>query len=217
VSAQAAFIMAHGRQELLDECIAAIRPQVDRILVLDNASKPELEVAEDVTLLRLPDQPPNLARWWNVGLNFYATIYRDEPYQLAVLCDDTVVPEGWFNAISAAMHYENSIAGSSSPWGHPFPPIVKRHPDDQIATRMCSWAFVVDGRSLTRADESMLWWWFDTDFDFRLRQEGGTVLIGTHPVPNVQMNHYTNTKPELGEQAGRDRGAFMAKWGGVPW
>ena len=58
---RAAFIVAHGRQELLDQCIAAISPQVDRILVLDNASKPELEVPEDVTLLRLPDQPPNLA------------------------------------------------------------------------------------------------------------------------------------------------------------
>lgn len=212
-----ALIVAHGRQELLDQTIAAVRPQVDRVLVLDNASKPQLEVSEETTLLRLPDQPPNLAKWWNIGLNFYATLYAEEPFQVAILCDDAIVPEGWFDAVSTAMMLEGVTAGSSSPWGHPFPPIVKGTPDRDIMTRMCSWAFIVDGHCPIRADESMHWWWFDTDFDIRLRHHGKTVLIGTHPVPNSQPNYYTAVKPELGEQAGRDRAAFAAKWGGTPW
>lgn len=215
--AKAAFIMAHGRQEMLDQTIAAILPQVDRILVLDNASEPLLTVPKGVDLLALGDQPPNLAKWWNLGLNFYASWYQHEPYHLAMLCDDAIVPEGWFDAVSSAMVHEDAIAGSSSPWGHPFPPIPKTAGDNDIMHRMCSWAFIVDGRSRVRADESMHWWWFDTDFDFMLRQHGGTVLIGTHPVVNSQPNHYTNIRPELGEQAGRDREAFAAKYGGTPW
>lgn len=214
---RAAFIVAHGRQELLDQCISAISPQVDRVLVLDNASKPQLEVPEDVTLLRLPDQPPNLAKWWNIGLNFYATLYRDEPYQVAILCDDAIAPEGWFDAVARAMHYEGAVAGSSGPWGYPFSPLVKDQPDHDIMNRMCSWAFIIDGHCPVRADESMRWWWFDTSFDFQLRQYGKTVLISTHAVPNAQPNHYTATRPELGEQAGRDREAFVARWGGTPW
>jgi len=89
--------------------------------------------------------------------------------------------------------------------------------DSDIRNRMCSWAFIVDGASLVRADESMHWWWFDSDFDISMRRNGGTVLIGTHPVPNQQPNYFTVTKPELNEQAGRDGRTFVAKHGRAPW
>src|SRR5690349_13846488 len=217
---RAAFIVAHNRQELLNQTIAAIEPQVDVVIVLDNASDPPLEVGEGIHLLFVERQPPNLAMWWNIGMNMadrYFRLDKNQPYDLAILCDDAIVPEGWFDAVTQAMREANAAAGSSSPWGHPFGTIYKDRPDNHIMHRMCSWAFIVDGTTRVRADESMHWWWFDSDLDFRLRQSGGTVLIGTHPVANAQPNHYTNVKPELGEQAGRDRATFAAKWGGTPW
>jgi hypothetical protein len=97
-----ALILAHNRQAFLTQAIEAIKPQVDTIMVLDNASEPKLAVPDGVGTLYIEEQPPNLAKFWNM-------------------------------------------------------------------------------------------------------------------VPNGQPNHYTNVKPELGEQAGRDRSTFEAKWGRCPW
>lgn len=214
---RAAFIVAHNRQQLLNQTIHAIRPQVDTLMVLDNASDPKLVVPEGVGLMYVPDQPPNLARWWNMGLDFYDYWYQGKPYDVAVLCDDAIVPEGWFSAVTRAMRSTGVSAGSSNPWNWPMEPTVKRDMDGDIMQRMCSWAFIVDGASQVRADESMQWWWFDTDFDIALRRERGTVLIGGWPVPNQEPGRYTNEKPNLGEQAGKDRATFVAKHGRVPW
>lgn len=214
-----AFIVAHGRQELLEQTIETIRPQVDTIMVCDNASDPPLVIPEGCGSMFIPEQPPILSKYWNIGMEFFADWYgqHNAPYDLAILCDDVVVPQDWFTAVTIAMRETGASAGSSNPWGRPHEPIVKRDMDGDISNRMCSWAFIVDGATKARADESMAWWWFDSDFDIALRRENGTVLIGTHPVQNQQMNYYTNVKPELGEQAGRDRATFAAKHGGTPW
>lgn len=212
-----AFLLAHNRQGLLDQAVAAIRPQVDTVMVLDNASDPHLTVPEGVGTMYVPEQPPNLARFWNMGLDFYRSWYRDRPYDLAILCDDAIVPPGWFDAVTTAMRQTGTIAGSTNAFGNGHGPIIKTAMDGDIMHRMCSWAFIVDGKSKVRADESMHWWWFDSEFDIQLRETGGTVMIGGWPVSNQQPNYYTNMKPELGEQAGRDREAFVAKRGRTPW
>jgi glycosyltransferase involved in cell wall biosynthesis len=214
-----ALILAHGRQELLDQTIAAIKPQVDTVMVIDNASDPKLTVPKGVGSMYLPEQPPVLSRFWNIGLEWFVRWYasqdRCQDYDVAVMCDDAIAPPGWFAAVVEAMRETGAVAGSSSPWSQPR--IMKYDMDGDIRNRMCSWAFIVDGASKVRADESMSWWWFDSDFDIALRRNGGTVLIGTHPVPNQQPNYYTVMKPELGEQAGRDRATFVMKHGTAPW
>jgi hypothetical protein len=214
-----AFIMAHNRQELLDQTVAAIRPQVDTVMVMDNASNPKLTVPAGVGTMYVPDQPPNLARFWNMGLDFMRYWYGKQgwEYDVALLCDDAIVPEGWFAAVTEAMRETGTTAGSSNPWGRPHQPILKYEMDGDISNRMCSWAFIIDGSRPIRADESMHWWWFDTDFDISCRRDRGTVLISAWPVPNQQPNYYTNTKPELGERAGKDREVFVAKHGRAPW
>jgi hypothetical protein len=214
-----ALILAHNRQELLDQTVAAIRPQTDTIMVIDNASEPKLTVPEGVGSIFIPDQPPVLSRFWNIGLDWFVQWYdsqgRGRDYDVAVLCDDAPVPEGWFTAVTQAMRETDAVAGSSSPWSQPR--VMKYDMDSDIRNRMCSWAFVMDGASKVRADESMHWWWFDSDFDISMRMNGGTVLIGTHPVPNQQPNYFTVMKPELNEQAGRDGEIFVAKHGRAPW
>jgi glycosyltransferase involved in cell wall biosynthesis len=214
---RAAIIVTHNRPQLLAQCIAAIQPQVDEVLVIDNFSNPKATVPAGVTLHYIPDQPPNLARLWNHGLDFWEKLLSDRPHDVAILCDDAIVPTGWFSAVTQAMRETGTTAGSTNPWGTPHEPHVKRLPDRDIGQRMCSWAFVVDNTVGVRADESMHWWWFDTDFDIQCRLNGGTVLVGGWPVPNLEMGHYTATKPELGAQAGRDRQTFAAKYGGTPW
>jgi glycosyltransferase involved in cell wall biosynthesis len=222
----AAIILTHNRPQLLAECVTSIAPQVDAVLVVDNASEPSVIISlgqrlfaaggGKVSLILVPDQPPNLSNLWNRALDFLAT--DTKPRYVAFLCDDTTVPDGWFTAVTQAMRDTGAAAGCSNPWGHQHPPRVKTEPDGDIMGRMPGWAFVLDTTKGIRADESMKWWFCDTDLDIQARQCGGMVMVGGYPVPNHRPGEYTNSKPELGEQAGRDREAFAAKYGGwIPW
>lgn len=210
----AAVILTHNRPQLLAECVASIRPQVDVVLVVDNASDPPVPTGR-YGLMHVPDQPPNLSRLWNLALDRLAEIA--EPRYVAFLCDDTTAPDGWFAAVTQAMTTTGAAAGCSNPWGHDHPPRVKTAPDNDIMGRMPGWAFVLDTTHHLRADEQLRWWWCDTDLDWQARKAGGMVMVGGYPVPNHRPGEYTNTVPGLGEQAGRDGEAFGAKWGQRPW
>ena len=223
-----AIILTHNRPQLLKECVAAVGPQCDVVIVIDNASQPAVEVemvdagfgaSYRTLLVTVPDQPPNLAALWNVGFDLANNIRADEPgpWWIAVLCDDALVPDGWYQAVVDAMTATGAAAGCSNPRGLPHPPQVKTAPDGDIFGRMPGWAFILDGTKQLRADETMHWWFSDTSLDFTARQAGGMVMIGSHPVPNRLPNDFTNSKPELAEQAGRDRQRFAEVWGFVPW
>lgn len=80
---RAAVIPTHNRHDDLAECVASIAPQVDEIIVIDNASDPPVdeawiqEVADfnatttcDVTVLVDTEQPPNLSKLWSQGIRF---------------------------------------------------------------------------------------------------------------------------------------------------
>lgn len=220
-----AIILTHNRPTMLRDCVASIAPQVDAVVVVDNASEPPVR-AEDLPLagtggfvLGVATQPPNLAALWNLGLDLVTGWQGDQPgpWPIAILCDDSVVPDGWFTAVTAAMATTGAVAGCSNPWGRQHPPQVKTGPDSDIIGRMPGWAFILDGSKNLRADETMHWWWLDTDLDWQARTAGGMVMIGGFPVPNRLPNDYTNRKPELTERAGRDAEAFTAKWGWRPW
>jgi glycosyltransferase involved in cell wall biosynthesis len=213
-----ALILTHNRPELLAQAIAAIKPQVDVVLVIDNASSPPASVEADVHLLYVPDQPPNLANLWNQGFDWYKRrIKASHGLDIAMLCDDAIVPEGWYVAVTEGMRRTGAATGCSNPWGTQHSPRVKTAPDNDIMGRMTGWAFVIDADKGLRADETMKWWWQDTSLDFESRLCGGMVMVGGYPVPNVHPGEYTNTIPGLGEQVGKDRQAFAARWGGVPW
>jgi glycosyltransferase involved in cell wall biosynthesis len=225
---RAAIVLTHNRPELLAECVAAIGPQVDVVLVIDNASQPAvtLEVLAPgfddqhrVVLMTVPDQPPNLARLWNLGIDALTEIRGGEtgPWWIGFLCDDAITPPGWFQAVVDGMTQTGAAAGCSNPWGNQHPPQVKTEMDSDLMGRLVGWAFVLDAFRGLRADESMMWWWLDSDLDIQARHAGGMVMVGGFPVPNRLPNDYTCSKPELGQQAGDDGRTFEAKWGRRPW
>lgn len=232
------FILAHNRQDMLDACLTAIRPQVDSVLVIDNASSPALQVPQgrlvsdeiglpllDVHLLQIPDQPPNIALFWNIAFDFFAKMSHDRQdglfysWDAAMLCDDTAPPAGWFETVVAAMRATGAVAGCTDPFARQFPPRVKTRPDNDIMGRMSGHAWIVDGDQGFRADERLAWWWQDTDADFSMRLAGGMVMIGIPAlaVPNIRPNDFTVQKPELAHRAGLDGQVFAAKWGFRPW
>ena len=228
-----AVILTHNRPELLDQCVAAIGPQVDMVIVVDNASDPPVKL-EDVTcdgidaghpdgdvhwrttLITVPDQPPNLSKLWRTGID--AAIELGAAH-IAVLCDDAIAPPGWFDAVAAAMIETGSVVGCSDPFGH-LPPgqtRVKREPDSAIMERMPGWAWVLDPVSPVRPDGALHWWFGDTDIDWQARKAGGMVMVGGFPVPNLRPNDFTNSVPGLATRAGLDGEAFVIKHGWRPW
>ena len=212
----AAVILTHNRPGLLAQVIAAIKPQVDQVIVIDNASDPPAQVEQDVMLIQIPDQPPNLARFWNVGI---ARALEAGAERIAFLCDDAVVPEGWFAAVTAAMAEHGAVVGCSDPFGYmPAGQVrLKTAPDSGIMERMPGHAWVLDPASPVRPDESMLLWYCDTDVDWQARAAGGMVMVGGYPVHNIHPSGFMLTHPELVHQTGQDGLAFAAKHGWRPW
>jgi hypothetical protein len=221
-----AVVVAHNRPALLVECVAAIGPQVDTVIVVDNASDPPVDlgsllvgmaVGHEVALIKVPDQPVNLPRLWNKGIGVAAALADvTGPCHIAVLCDDAIVPLGWFDAVIKAMADTGAAVGCSSPWTSAAT-ALKTAPDSDLMGRMTGWAWILDAASTVRPDESMAFWWCDTDIDWQARQDGGMVSIGGYPVENRLPNDHLVHVPGLGEQTGRDGEAFVAKWGPRPW
>lgn len=213
-------ILTHNRPELLRECVQAIMPQVDVVIVVDNASEPPVEVPDDVVVMYVEEQPPNLSRLWNLGIDAATVMALDdgEEFYIALLCDDAIVPAGWFEAVTTAMEQHGAAAGCSSPgWDAVGFTMKKTAPDNDLVYRMPGWAFILDGNKNLHADERLHWWWCDTDLDWRARTVGGMVMIGGYPVPNRLPNDFTLNVPGLLDQAGQDGLTFAEIHGSRPW
>lgn len=221
-----AIVLTHNRPAELDRCLEAIVPQVDDVLVIDNASVPRAfptsgYVDDHVWNIYEEEQPPNLSRLWNVGFQYFDdhTLGKSAhfEYDVAVLCDDAYVHSTWFDDVSSAMRSCGAAAAST----HGITPIthniIKYGPDNDIMNRLCSWAFIVRGEAGLRADERLRWWWGDTDFDWRARAAGGMLLVQGPVVLNERPNDFTYSKPGLAEQAGRDAAMFTEIHGWRPW
>jgi glycosyltransferase involved in cell wall biosynthesis len=219
-----AIVLTHNRPELLAQCVAAIRAQADVVLVIDNASDPPVPPAKHygVTVMNIPDQPPNLSRLWNTGLDWVETwvstnIPATPEWDVAVLCDDVTVPNGWFETVATGMRAYGAAAASTHQWSEVHAPILKQAPDNDLNNRMCGWAFVVAGEKNLRADEDLRWWWCDTDMDWQARNNGGMVIVPGPVAKNIHPNDFTYRVPGLAEQTGVDGLNFARKWGSRPW
>jgi glycosyltransferase involved in cell wall biosynthesis len=218
-----AIVLTHNRPELLAQCVAAIREQSDFTIVIDNASDPPVALADFpdpvniLTLIRDPEQPPNLSRLWNRGFDTIMDRALSSEWDVAVLCDDVIVPDGWFETVATGMRANGAAAASTHQWSEVHAPILKQAPDNDLNNRMCGWAFVVAGEKNLRADEDLKWWWCDTDMDWQARNSGGMVIVPGPVAKNIHPNDFTYRVPGLAEQTGVDGLTFTRKWGGRPW
>lgn len=219
-----ALIITHNRPELLRETVRLIVPQVDSILILDNASDPPIVEDdwsdEDLKVVHIPDQPPNIAAMWNAGWDYIRLVMHERQiwqWNVAMLCDDVTVPPDWMERVSTYMRDTGSVAGAAHGARELDRGFVKREPDRDIWNRMQGAAYVIAGEYSIRADESMHWWWCDTDIDWQCRMAGGVAIAPGPIAVNTRPNDFTNAKPELGHQAGLDGQAFATKWGFRPW
>lgn len=230
-----AVVATHNRPAELQRLIDAIAPQCDFIVIIDNASDPPVPHWEVerwptgragtehscwVKVIHDPEQPPNLSRLWNRGLQVGADLFSGgERYDVAVLNDDAVPPPRWWDAMSAAMRSTGADAASGHPFGFLGPGEVRVLGADTpmgVSNRLTGWAMLLRGEwDGARFDETMRWWASDDDMSHRARLAGGLVQIGGFEVPNTGAD--TSTVGVLAEQAGRDMARFEEKWGRRPW
>jgi GT2 family glycosyltransferase len=209
-----AIIPTHNRPELLTALVTSLGRQCDRIVVLDNASEPavdeeQLQTAAGVPVLVLRDeeQPPHLSRYWNVMLDAVAESADSDVYDVAILNDDSVMPAGWYDACATPLReHETAVIAHTTPTT----PALLTELHNRPNNRMTPHAFVIRGELGHRADESMRWWYFDTDLDLRARQAGGVLSVPGPQVVNSRAN--STTVGLLAGQAQADHGAFAAKW-----
>jgi len=217
-------VLTHDRPELLADCVKAIRAQADLTIVIDNASNPPVALdsfspeGNPVGLVQDDLQPTNLSYLWNRGLDYISGVMNQSPeWDVAILCDDVVVPDGWYEAVSSCMRAHGAAAGSTHQWHPVDQPTLKQAPDQDLNGRMCGWAFILAGEKGIRADEDLLWWWCDTAIDWQARANGGMVICPGPVAHNIHPNDWTMRNSFLNHQSGMDGLTFAAKYGGRPW
>lgn len=218
-----AIIPTHNRPQLLTALVASLGKQCDEIIVLDNASEPkvnygalDLAVGDDcdIWLIRDEEQPPNLARFWNVMFDDVAERAKGKgltEWDVAVLNDDSIVPAGWYDACSNGLRgHETAVIAHTWPTTPAL--LTELRLDPNPYNRMAPHAFVIRGEAGFRADERLRWWYQDSDIDYRARLGGGTLSVDGPRVVNARAN--TTTVGPLAKQAHADRAVFAEKWAG---
>jgi hypothetical protein len=217
-----AVIPTHNRPAYLYNLVRQLAGSCDTVVIIDNASDPPVEhtnFGDDVNVLVIRDQeqPPNLARLWNVGLAAVHALEAptSDAWDVAILNDDVELPSGWYDYVAGALRSHDVIAASGDAYGNVKAPLVRRDKHSSLGTRMCPWAFVIRGECGVEADEQLRWWWQDTDIEWRLAITGGVVVMPGYVAKNLGAN--STTHGLLAEQAGRDGETFARKWGQRPW
>jgi glycosyltransferase involved in cell wall biosynthesis len=241
-----AIIPTHNRTAELEMLMASIGPGVD-ILVIDNASRPStkeivLAYADErsridrrpyINYIRDEEQPPNLSRLWNVGLDWAQRVQRaviehgeataDEEYAVAILNDDVVLPAEFIERMARALLMLDVDIAFPGPHRHSH--VNRRKGPVPLHERMAGWCFVVRGSSGLRADERLRWWCGDDDLEQSALQGGrGTVAVGQNVFntgdPSTDLRHLYPDQSTVGvlrEQTEKDMATFVKKWGFRPW
>lgn len=225
-------IPTRDRPGMLADCIASVIDQVDAVYVVDNGSDPPFDPdawpareggAPKVFCARVPMDPPNISRLWNIGLHLallaheYAGGQPWEPYDVLVLNDDVVCPPSLVATLSTAMRATRAVMAFPDQHGGREQILHTEAGPVPLTERITGFAFLLRGEAGLRADESLAWWYGDDDLDWRAREVGGSLLVSGVPVEHRDPNGFTDARPELREQAARDRETFRTKWGRTPW
>lgn len=206
-----AVIPSEGRP-CLHDALAAVRHQVDEIVLVANNGYTGMDCGDRVNIMRDRNADRNISRWWNVGLDAVAWQMEDqgiEQWNVVVLNDDTIMAPGSVDALVSGMRRQEGAQLAFC--GQEGRILTSPSPD-----RITGWCFALRGEGGLRADERMAWWYGDNDLDYRARELGGSVVVPGVEHTHLYPNGYTVGNGELGAQAGRDRETFLSLWGRLP-
>lgn len=220
---RAAVIPARDRHDMLADCINSVVDQVDSVIIIDNLSDPPIDPEPwdgKVAAVTVPLDPPNISTLWNVGLalaDSQAHRAGADQWDIAVLNSDVVVPSGWMYMLSGAMRSTTAVLAYPDQHGGTRQILHTKAQPIDLRTRITGYAYMLRGEAGLRLDESMAWWYSDDSLDWEAREKGGALLVPGQAVEHRCPNGSMYERPELQEQAGRDRETFRQKWGRTPW
>jgi hypothetical protein len=220
-SYRAAVIPTRDRHDLVADCIRSIVDQVDTVILVDNLSDPPIDPEPwhgKVRAVRAPLDPPNISALWNIGLALADAARGDAAaWDIAVLNSDVVVPPGWVERLSRAMRATTAVLAYPDQHGGTRQILHTKAGPIDLRQRITGYAYLLRGEAELRLDEDLAWWYSDDSLDWTARERGGALLVPGIPVEHRCPNGSMHERPELAEQAGRDRETFAAKWGRTPW
>lgn len=218
-----AAIPTRDRHDMLGDCINSVVDQVDRVIIIDNLSSPPIDPEPwhgKVGVVTVPIDPPNISTLWNVGLalaDAQAHLRAATCWDIAVLNSDVVVPAGWADALSTAMRSTTAVLAYPDQHGGRQQILHTKAEPIDLRQRITGYAFMLRGETGQRFDEDLAWWFGDDSADWSAREQGGALLVPGIPVEHRCPNGSMYERPELQEQAGRDKATFQRKWGRTPW
>jgi len=218
-------IIPSNNRPCVKDCVAAIASQVDCVITVwtgGAAGSDSFTTGVQPQLVSLNDPGDiNISRWWNMGLNYVETWNEvanafgssANKWDVAILNDDAIVPEGWFNAVSTKMREMRAAAACS---GGVTMPVLHTHPGPvPLETRLQGFAFVVAGELGLRANEDLHWYFSDDWMDWESRKLGGMVMVPGFPVQHLYPNQQVT--PEIHAQIAQDAQTFVDIYGMRPW
>ncbi|MEU1787127.1 glycosyltransferase [Streptomyces sparsogenes] len=220
-----AAIPTRDRHAMLADCVDSVVGQVDAVYIIDNGSVPPIDpdpwvqASAFVGSAQVDLDPPNISTLWNCGLDLAkgaASLARAESWDVIVLNSDAVVPPGWVEALSAAMRSTPAVLAYPDQFGGTQQILHTRAEPVDLRQRITGYAYMLRGEAGLRLDESMAWWFGDDDLDWTARERGGALLVPGLAVEHRCPNGSMEERPELAEQAARDRETFIAKWERAP-
>jgi hypothetical protein len=221
-----AVIPSNGR-ECLKDSVKAIMDQVDRVVIVatggDTAFWAVMRSWVKVEVLGVIRPEANISVWWNAGLNRVerrvtqpiagGQIVLQHKWDVAVLNDDAIVPEGWFDAVAGTIRQMGVAAGCSG--AHGMPVLHTQDVAPPLQTRMQGFAFILAGELGLRADEQFIWYCGDDDLGRRAAVAGGMVMVPGFPVEHLYPNGQVSGK--LMSAIPGDMQRYVDKWGQRPW
>jgi hypothetical protein len=221
-------IPTNGRPCLKD-AVAALEPQVDRLALIYTISNPEQHINTGMWTSDTKE-PKNISRWWNRGLQFAQDDLMNhkfsmlsngfeppntEEWDVAILNDDAIVPEGWFDAVSSAMRTADGAAACSGGRNGFNEVLMDPGPIPGWPNPLTGYAFILAGEKGLRANEDLRWYFSDNYIDWESRKLGGTVVIPGFPVQHLYANGQMG--PDLQVRVQVDAQNFVDLYGMRPW
>lgn len=218
-----------NRESTLTPLVKTLLASGIRVILINNTNDYyplyHLYNYSNVTIIFTEEDPPNLSRLWNIGLDECEAIARFieiDRWAVAILNDDVRLHSSWAHAAAFRMSERNvsAVGYVHNPRLHQDVENVWTHAEPvPLHLRLPGWAFMLRGEDKLRADESLAWWYGDDDLDWQARQARGTLIVQTADRTHVPLNLMANqqTKGMLARQTVIDRQTFIKKWGRAPW